>query len=48
MAVEHLLHLTRVDVVTAADDQVLQAVDDEEEAVLVDIAEVTGGEPALP
>jgi hypothetical protein len=36
--VEHLLDLARVDVVAAADDQVLLAVDDEEVAVLVDPA----------
>ena len=45
--VEDVLDLARVDVVAAADDQVLLAVDDEEEAVLVDVAEVAGVEPAV-
>src|ERR1044072_4366650 len=44
--VENLLDLTRVDVVAAADDQVLLAVDDVEVAVLVDAGHVAGVEPA--
>ena len=45
--VEHLLDLARIDVVTAADDHVLLAVDDEEVAVLVDLAHVAGVQPAV-
>ena len=45
--VEHLLDLARVDVVAAADDQVLLAVDDEEVAVLVHLGHVAGAEPAV-
>src|SRR5829696_7900146 len=45
--VEHLLDLARVDVVAAADDHVLLAVDDEEVAVLVDLRHVPGAEPAV-
>ena len=44
--VEHLLDLARVDVVAAADDQVLLAVDDVEVAVLVDAGHVAAVEPA--
>ena len=47
MRVEHLLDLARVDVVTAADDQLLLAVDEEQIPVLVDPPEVSGREPAL-
>ena len=47
MLVEHLLDLARVDVVAAADDHVLLAVDDVEVAVLVLAADVAGGEPAV-
>src|SRR6476469_6712903 len=43
--VEHLLDLARVDVVAAADDQVLLAVDDVEVALLVDAGHVAGVEP---
>jgi hypothetical protein len=46
MLVEHLLDLPRVDVVAAANDQVLLPVDDVEVAVLVDPGQVTGVEPA--
>ena len=46
MGVEHLLDLARIDVVAAADDEILLAVDDEQEAVLVDVAEVAGAHPA--
>ena len=45
--VERLLDLARVDVVAAADDQVLLAVDDEEVAVLVLLGHVAGEEPAV-
>jgi hypothetical protein len=45
--VQHLLDLARVDVVAAADDEVLLAVDDEQVAVLVGVAEVAGVEPAV-
>ena len=47
MLVEDLLDLARVDVVAAADDQLLLAVDDEEVAVLVDLAHVAAVEPAV-
>src|SRR5579872_7486103 len=47
MLVEHLLDLARVDVVAAADDQVLLAVHDVEVAVLVDPGQVAGVEPAV-
>ncbi len=46
MAVKNLLDFSRVDVVAATDDQVLGAVDDEVETVLVAIAEVAGVQPA--
>src|SRR3712207_5380400 len=45
--VEDLLDLARVDVVAAADDHLLLAVDDEEVAVLVDLAHVARPEPAV-
>jgi hypothetical protein len=45
--VQHLLDLARVDVVAAADDEVLLAVDDEQVAVVVGVAEVAGVEPAV-
>ena len=45
--VQHLLDLARVDVVAAADDHLLLAIDEEQVAVLVEVAEITGGEPAL-
>src|SRR3954447_18160397 len=47
MLVEDLLDLARVDVVAAADDQLLLAVDDEEVAVLVDLGHVATVEPAV-
>src|SRR6266496_6026430 len=46
--VEDLLDLPRVDVVAAADDQVLLAVDDEEVTLLVDPAHIAGVDPAGP
>src|SRR6185437_638820 len=45
--VEHLLDLARVDVVAAADDQLLLAVHDVEVAVLIDAAHVAGVQPAV-
>src|SRR3954454_14535718 len=45
--VEDLLDLARIDVVAAADDHVLLAVDDEEVAVLVDAGHVARVEPAV-
>jgi hypothetical protein len=47
MLVEHLLDLPRVDVVAAADDQVLLPVHDVEVAAGVDPGQVTGVEPAV-
>ena len=46
VGVQHVLDLARVHVVPAADDELLLAADDEQEPVLVEIAEVTGVEPA--
>src|SRR5581483_10869408 len=46
VGIEHLLDLARIDVEAAPDDQLLLPVDDEEEAVLVDVAHVAGVEPA--
>ena len=45
--VQRLLDLPRVDVVPAADDQLLLPVDDEEVAVLIDPGQVPGAEPAV-
>ena len=47
MRVEHLLDLARIDVVAVADDHVLEPVDEEQVAVVVDVAEVAGREPAV-
>src|SRR5580700_12089765 len=47
MLVEHLLDLSRVDVVAAADDQVLFPVHDVEVAVGVDAGQVAAVEPAV-
>src|SRR5690349_19548165 len=47
MLVDDLLHLARVDVVAAADDQLLLTVDDEEATVLVDPADVARVEPPV-
>src|ERR1035437_5734072 len=47
MHVDDLLDLARVDVEAAADDQLLLAIDDEEEAFVVDVADVTAVEPAV-
>src|SRR4051812_47432316 len=44
--VQDLLDLARIDVVAAADDHVLLAVDDEEVAILVELRHVAGVEPA--
>src|SRR5664280_2124936 len=46
VGVEDLLDLARVDVVAAADDQILLPVDDEQEVLVVLIAQVAGVEPA--
>ncbi len=46
VAHEDLLDLDRVDVLAAGDDHVLLAVDERDVAVLVDLAEVAGVEPA--
>ena len=45
MAVDRLLHHARIDVVAGADDEVLDAVDEEQEAVFVEIADVAGVDP---
>ena len=45
--VQRLLHLARVHVVAAADDHLLLAVDEKQVAVVVDVADVAGGEPAV-
>src|SRR6266508_4234819 len=47
VAVEDLFDLARVDGVAAADDDVLLAVDEEEVALVVDVPDVAGFEPAL-
>ena len=44
---EPLLDLDAVDVLAAADDHVLLAVGDEEEALVVEVADVAGVEPAV-
>ena len=44
---EAVLDLDAVDVLAAADDHVLLAVGDEEEAVVVDVADVAGVQPAV-
>jgi len=46
VGIEDVLDLARVDVVAAADDQVLLAVDDEVEAVLIAESEIPGVKPA--
>ena len=46
MLVQRLLDFARIDVVPAANDQVLLAVDDEVVTVPVDDGDVTGGEPS--
>ena len=47
MGVERFLDLAGIDVVPAANDQLLLPVDEEEVSVLVEIAEVAGREPAV-
>ena len=47
MPPQHLLDLDGIDVLAAADDHVLQAVDDEECAVVAHAADVAGAEPAI-
>ncbi len=44
---QHRLDIGRVDVVAAADDQVLLAADEVQEPVLVEVAEVTAAQPAV-
>src|SRR5579884_1682961 len=46
MGVEDLLDLTGIDVVATPDDQVLLAVDNEEEPVLIDRRYIAGVKPA--
>ena len=45
---EHVLELPRVDAVAAPEDHVLLAIDEEEVAVLVQVAHVPGREPTSP
>ena len=47
MRVEHVLDLGRIDVLAAADHHVLGAVDDVDEALLVEPREVAGADPAV-
>ena len=47
MAVQNLLDLDAVDVLAAADQHVLLAIDDVEEALLVDLREIAGLEPVV-
>ena len=47
MLEEHGLHLGAVHVLTAADDDVLEPVDDIDVALIVVVAEVPGMEPAV-
>ena len=47
MAVQRLLHLGAVDVLAARHDHVLRAVDEEQEALLVEVAQVPGHVPAV-
>ena len=47
MLVEDVLDLARIHVVSATDDHVLLAIDDEEVTVLVDPGQVAGAEPAV-
>src|ERR687895_511030 len=48
MLQEHILDLARIDVLSAADDHVLLAVDEEEEPVLVAVADVARVQPSVP
>src|SRR5277367_4747660 len=47
MLVQRLLHLSRVYVVSPANDEIFLAVDDVVEAILVDATDVTRAEPAI-
>jgi hypothetical protein len=47
MLIERRLHLDTADVLTAADDDFFHAIDDEQEAFLIDIAHIPGMEPAV-
>jgi hypothetical protein len=46
VGVQHILDLAGVHVVPAADDELLLPADDEQEAVLVEVTEVAGVQPA--
>jgi len=43
---QHILDLGWIHVVAAADDELLDPADDEQEPVLVEVAEISGVEPA--
>ncbi len=47
MREQHLLHLARIDVRAAADDEILRAIDQRQEALRVERADVAGMEPAV-
>ena len=47
VAVEDVLDLLGVDVLAAADDHVLHAVDEHQEAVVVEVADVAGAQPPV-
>ncbi|MNM90031.1 hypothetical protein D3C81_1022770 [compost metagenome] len=47
MARQRVLHLGRIDVLAAADDHVLEAVDQEDKAFFVHVAAVAGMHPAI-
>src|SRR5690606_33969072 len=47
MLVEHLFDLARLDVVPAADDQILETVHDAQVALVVELTEVAGAEPTV-
>ena len=47
MSHHHVLDLVGIDIEARDDDQVLLAVDDADETVLVDHGDVTGSQPAL-
>src|SRR5205814_4059809 len=47
MLIEHFINLSRINVFTAADDHVALAIDDEEEAVFISIANVAGVKPTV-
>ncbi len=47
MCVQHLLDFTRVHVVAAADDEVLDPVDDAQIPVRIDLAQIPRAQPAV-